>query len=233
LKAFASFLKDADKISLKDIEKSSLDILKSMDCTPTFHNYKGFPGAVCLSVNKDLVHGIPSDYILQNGDVVTLDLGATFEGAIADAAFTCIYGEPKDPKHMEMLTLCQSALNAGINAVAVGKRLGVIGSNIFKTARDKGFGIVDEYGGHGINYNQPHAPPFVSNKSRDNEGPIIQNWMNFAIEPMLIMGGSNKTKIAADGWTVFGNDIGCHFEHSICIDGEGILHIVTEHGMLY
>lgn len=231
LKAFSEAVKTEKNLNLKDIERMSVEILDKMDCTPTFLNYGGFPGAVCLSVNEHLVHGVPRDYVLKEGDVVTLDLGATFEGAIADAAFTVIYGEPKDPKHIEMLELCQGALNAGINAIEVGKRLGVVGSAIYRHARNHGFGIVDEYGGHGIDYNKPHAPPFVSNKSHGNEGPRLQKWMSFAIEPMLVMGGSNKTKELKDKWTIAGKDIGCHFEHSICIDGSGKVHIITEHGM--
>lgn len=230
LKTFAEITKEKSKLSLKDIENISIEVLKSMDCTPTFLNYEGFPGAVCLSVNKNLVHGVPTDYILKDGDVVTIDVGGTYEGAIADAAFTVIYGDPKS-QHVEMLKTCQESLNAGINAIKPGKRLGIIGSAIYRHARDKGYGIVTEYGGHGIDYNKPHAPPFVSNKSHGNEGVIIQPGLSIAIEPMLIMGGSNKTKILKDKWTVQGSDIGCHFEHSVTLDKNGDLHIITEHGM--
>ena len=231
LQNFAKNLKEGYAVSLKDIEAWCLQILKDNNCTPTFLNYKGFPGAVCLSVNENLVHGIPTDYVLQDGDVVTLDLGATFEGAIADAAFTCIYGQPKDKKHVQMLTLCQDALMAGIDAFEIGNRIGAIGAAIYKKANGHGFGIVDDYGGHGINYNQPHALPFIANKSFPDTGVRIQKGMSIAIEPMLIMGGSNKTKILSDKWTIAGKDVGCHFEHSVTIDLDGNKHIITEHGM--
>jgi len=230
LQHFAKTVTSSSGMSLKDIEQWSLDILRDHDCTPTFLNYNGFPGAVCLSVNKNLVHGIPTDYILQDGDVVSLDLGATFEGAIADAAFTVIHGKPKEG-HIEMLKLCQDSLMSGIEAFKVGNRLGAIGSAIYRTASGHGMGIVTDYGGHGINYDQPHGAPFVANKARSNEGPRIQNWMSIAIEPMLIMGGSSKTRILKDKWTIAGNDIGCHYEHSITLDGSGKAHIITDHGM--
>jgi len=219
------------QLSLKYIEEFCIEIIEEAGCTPTFQGYDGFPGAVCLSVNKNVVHGVPTKYILQPGDVVTLDLGATYKGAIADAAFTAIYGEAKDPKHQEMLKLCQQGLNAGIDAFEEGKRIGAIGSAIYRTLRDHGYGIITDYGGHGINYDQPHAPPFVANKSHGNEGPRVQKGMSIAIEPMLIMGGSPRTRTLKDKWTIAGKDIGCHFEHSVTIDSKGNKHIITEHGM--
>ncbi len=232
LKYFAKEVTSGVKnISLKDIEQSSLKILKEYNCTPTFLNYKGFPGAVCTSVNENLVHGVPTDYVLQDGDVVTLDLGATFEGAIADAAFTVIHGTPKDPRHVQMLKLCQDSLMAGVDAFKVDSTIGAIGFAIYRKAREQGFGIVTNYGGHGISYNNPHSAPFVANKGQVNEGPRIQKWMSIAIEPMLIMGGSAKTKVLKDKWTVAGSDIGCHFEHSVTTDDEGVVHIITGHDM--
>lgn len=231
LQNFSKKLASEKNISLKDIESWSVQILKDYNCTPTFLNYEGFPGAVCLSVNENVVHGVPNDYVLQDGDVVTLDLGGTFEGAIADAAFTCIYGTPKSEKHVEMLKLCQESLNAGIDAFEVGKRIGAIGSTIYRNAKNKGFAIIDEYGGHGINYEQPHASPFIANRSHGNEGVIVQKGMSIAIEPMLVMGDSNKTKTLDDDWTIKANGISCHFEHSVTIDQNGEKHIITEHNM--
>jgi methionyl aminopeptidase len=232
IKKFAEILKNDSGMSLKDIQKISLEIIKSMDCTPTFLNYKGFPGAVCLSVNECLVHGIPSDYVLQDGDVVTLDLGATYEGAIADAAFTCIHGTPKNPKHIEMLALCQQSLNAGIRAIEIDKRVGVIGSAIWNTVKNSEFSLVEEYGGHSLSYDVPHADPFVPNKSAVNYGPKLKQGMTLAIEPILIMGKSSQTKILEDKWTVVGKDIGCHFEHTTFIH-ENYVEVITEHGMNY
>lgn len=214
------------KLSLKDIEASAVRYMKLMDCTPTFLGYKGFPGAVCLSINEQLVHGIPTEYVLKDGDVVTLDLGATFEGVIADAAKTTIFGQPKSNEHVSLVDACRNALNAAIKAVAVGKRLGVVGHAIHQYVKDSGFGLINSYGGHGIDYNKPHAEPFVANKSLPNEGIRLQNGCAFAIEPLLTI-GEPKTKILSDGWTVVTPDISAHFEHTIMIF-EDQIHIMTD-----
>ncbi len=188
-------------VSLKDLEREALRQILAADCTPTFQGYKGFPGAICLSVNKQLVHGIPTEYVLQEGDVVKFDLGATYQGAIADAAATAIYGEPKSPQHVELLKTCKGALNHAIKAVAVGKQLGCIGYAIHKFVSATRFGLITKYGGHGIDENIPHAYPFVANKSQPKEGPRIQPGLTIAIEPMVVV-GDTQTRTADDGWTV-------------------------------
>lgn len=217
-------------ISLKDIEAECEKIIAEMDCTPTFKGYKGFPGAVCASVNKEVVHGIPSDYVLKQGDVVKIDLGATFEGAIGDAAMSTIYGEPKDEQHIRLLDVCQKALYAGIESIEVGKKMGCIGNAIYSHVH-KGlfyshFKLITQYGGHGIDYDTPHAMPFVSNKSNKDDGIRIRPGLTFAIEPMLAV-GSSKTRVLDDGWTVVTPDIACHFEHTIFV-GEDKVHIMTD-----
>ena len=214
-------------LSLKDIEKMALSVMDIHDCTPTFQGYKGFPGAVCLSVNSNMVHGIPTDYVLQDGDVVRLDLGATFEGAIADAAYTCIYGEPKSKEHVRLLKTCKGALQAGIDAIEIGKHLGVIGNAIHKYCKDSGFGLITNYGGHGIDYDTPHAEPFVANKERPDAGIRIQAGLSIAIEPMLVI-GDTRTKVESDNWTVSTPGINCHFEHSVTIMEDGKKHMITE-----
>lgn len=217
----------APNLSLKQMEDEALRQILAAQCTPTFQGYKGFPGAICLSVNKQLVHGIPSDYLLQEGDVVKFDLGATYQGAIADAAVTAIYGKPKSPQHVELLEVCKESLNQAIKSIQIGKNLGCIGNTIHKyvTSRSR-FSLITDYGGHGIDENIPHAPPFVANKAKANEGPRIQEGLAIAIEPMLVI-GDNITRIASDGWTVITAGIGAHFEHSIYV-GLDKIHIVTE-----
>jgi methionyl aminopeptidase len=213
-------------LSLLDIEKECERIIAAHGCIPTFKGYKGFPGAVCLSVNKQLVHGIPVNYTLQVGDVVTLDLGATYQGAIADAAYTAIYGKPKMLRHADLVESTQLALRRGIEAVAVGRQLGVIGFAIHKTATSRGYGSVEKYGGHGLDENMPHAPPFVANKAKKDEGIRLQAGMTLAIEPMLVI-GNNRTRTTSDGWTVITDDIGAHMEHSIFIHPDRV-EILTE-----
>lgn len=214
-------------LSLKQIEDECLKIMLSMKCTPTFLGYKGFPGAICTSVNTQLVHGIPSNYILQDGDVVKVDLGATYEGVIADAAITTIYGPPKDKLHIELIDTCRKALDNAIAMVSVGKRLGVIGAAIHYTNKSTRFGLITEYGGHGIDMNTPHAPPFVKNKSTSQEGIRIQPGLSIAIEPMLVIGDPKTQVSSIDNWTVSTPGIGAHFEHSIFV-GKDQVHIMTK-----
>lgn len=230
----ASILKECGKLitnntpnlSLKDLEQLTYLYTKNMDCTPTFLNYHGFPGAACISVNKQLVHGIPSDYILQDGDVVSVDVGATYEGKIADAARTWIYGEPKSKEHVRLLNTCKNALKSAIKNIAVGKQLGTIGYTIHNETKNSNFSLILNYGGHGIQDNIAHAEPFIANKSGQFDGPRFQIGMVMAIEPMLCIGEA-KTKTLNDGWTVVTPDIGCHFEDTVVLMEDGV-HIITE-----
>jgi methionyl aminopeptidase len=203
-------------LTTRQLSLEAEQIILDSGCTATFKGYKGFPEAVCISVNKELVHGIPKDYVLQEGDVVSFDLGATYEGAIADSAITCIYGKPKNIRHVALIKATENALLKGIQAISVGKRLGVIGNAIAKSAAHDGFGIVTQYGGHGLEYNKPHASPFVENKSDPNTGIRIAAGLSIAIEPMLTI-YLPETKVASDNWTVLTPDIGAHTEHSIFV----------------
>jgi len=202
-------------------------------CIPTFKNYKNrhskkdFPSGVCISVNDIVVHGIPNDYILENGDVVSFDLGATFEGAIADSAITLIVGEVKSPQHPLLLSECEKALYAGINAIKVGNRLGCIGAAIDSVSKKSGFKSITTYGGHGLDYNKAHADPFVSNIGSINEGIRIQPNMTIAIEPQFVDGPNNQTYITSDEWSVKASGISCHFEHTIYIHNDKV-EIITD-----
>jgi len=212
-------------LSLKELENIAFSSFKEYNCIPTFLNYDGFPSAICVSINKVLVHGIVSDYILQSGDVVSIDVGATYKGSIADAARTWICGEPKNKQHVEMLDVCKKALRAGQEAVKIGNRIGSIGNAINKIVSKSSFGLITEYGGHGIGPNL-HENPFIANKSSINEGVRITNGLSIAIEPMIVI-GYPTTKTASDGWGVLTPDIGCHFENSITLMDD-VVHIITE-----
>ncbi len=198
--------------------------------TCTFKGYKGFPAGVCISVNKQLVHGIPTDYRLQDGDIVSFDLGVTIDGAIADTAITCIFGEPKNEKHARLVKATEEALMRGIQAIEVGKRLGVIGQAISKCAKGYGYGVINNYGGHGLDWNVPHAPPFVENKSDPDKGIRIQPGLAIAIEPMFVL-GSTATSTMDDGWTVVTPDLSAHFEHSVFVH-EDHVEIITDRSKL-
>lgn len=220
-------------LSLRDLEAEALRQIIAGGCTSTFKGYKGFPGEICLSVNQNVVHGIPDDYKLQSGDVVKFDLGATYCGVIADAAATAIYGEPKSNLHVDLLDVCRGALDAGIAAIQVGRQLGCIGYAINKYVQSRSnFKLITNYGGHGICINPdgtgiPHASPFVSNRSKPNEGIRIQPGLSIAIEPMLVLADTADTVVLDDGWTVKARGISAHFEHSVFVQ-ENKVNITTK-----
>jgi len=197
---------------------------------PTFKGYKGFPAGVCISVNKEMVHGIPKDMVLEDGDIVSFDLGVTYQGAIADTAITCIFGTPHSERHATLVKATEESLMKGIEAIQVGKRLGVIGQAISKHAKTYGFGVINNYGGHGLDWDIPHAPPFVENKSDEERGIRIQPGLVIAIEPMLVL-GSTATTTLNDGWTVVTPDLSAHFEHSIYVH-EDHVEIITDRSKL-
>jgi methionyl aminopeptidase len=219
-------INDLDSIiTLKKIELECFKIIKSMDCMPTFYGYLGFPGFICASVNNQLVHGIPSEYELKEGDIVKIDLGATYKGAIADSAITVIRGKEKDKNHVELVKKCEECLTNAINNVEIGKRMGIIGSSIHHTVKNTRFGLITNYGGHGISENEPHSNPFVENKSDKNSGVRICAGMTFAIEPMLVI-GDTRTTVGKDGWTVSVSGMASHFEHTLYV-GEDKVYVMT------
>jgi methionyl aminopeptidase len=214
--------------SLLELDALAETFIRDNGCVPTFLHFKGFPNSVCISVNRQLVHGIPTNYRLQDGDVVSFDLGATFEGAIGDSAITCIYGHPKSEQHVKLVAATELALMKGIEAIKVGNRLGCIGEAIYKSARSNNFSVVCNYGGHGIDWETPHASPFVANKGTANEGIRIQPGLTIAIEPMLVIGSSAVTTTGADGWTVSTLEIGAHWEHSVFVHEDNNVEIITD-----
>jgi methionyl aminopeptidase len=221
----------AGDLSLKMLGEVAEAIIRKNDCIPTFLKYQGFPSPICTSLNNELVHGFTRDIKLQEGDVLKVDIGATFEGTIADCAFTYIFGKVKNEKIGRMLVSCQQALHDAIDVVKPGNRIGSIGKVIWERSKTDGFGVITTYGGHGIGYNKLHDSPFIANKSTENSGVTIQPGMSIAIEPMFVLGNNTNTKVLKDKWTVITKDIGCHYEHSITLDEDGKLHIITDHGL--
>jgi len=218
-----NLIKEKTTFSLLEIDALVEQEILKRECTPTFKNFKGFPGSICLSVNKQLVHGIPSDMKLQDGDLITFDFGVTYKGAIADSAVTMIYGEAKNKEHIRLVETTKLCLYNAIKAMGIGKRIGVIGNAIYKTAKNAGFNVIDKFGGHGISWNKPHADLFVSNKSSPDEGIYIQPGLTIAIEPLLIPANcSTNTKTDADGWTVSTEDISAHTEHSLYVHSDHV-----------
>jgi methionyl aminopeptidase len=190
--------------------------------TSNFLGYHGYPKTICISINDEIVHGIPGDRVIQNGDVVSIDAGAIIDGWHGDAAFSIGIGDV-DPADQKMMDVCEESMWQGIAAGANGGRLSDIGHAIEKYVNSQGkYGILQEYGGHGIG-TEMHQDPHVLNFGRKGFGPKIEPGLVLAIEPMITR-GTAKTHVLADDWTVVSNDKsrGSHFENSyaICPDGK-------------
>lgn len=221
----------SENLSLRKLGDFADDFIKSNNCTPTFYNYNGFPSVICTSINKELVHGFSNrDIILKTGDIIKIDVGVTYESSIADCAMTFVYGKTTD-NIMKLLLSCQESLYEAIDGFKPGNRIGIIGNIIYNKSKKDGFGVIDKYGGHGIDYDVLHAAPFISNKSKSDEGIMIQPGMSIAIEPMFVLGKNTNTKVLNDKWTVITKEIGVHFEHSVTLDENGKCHIITDHGI--
>ena len=190
--------------------------------TSNFLGYHGYPKTICVSVNDEIVHGIPGPRVINDGDVVSIDCGAIIDGWHGDAAFSIGIGTV-DPADQKMMDVCEESMWRGIAAGSNGARLTDIGHAIEKYVDSQGkYGILKEYGGHGIG-TEMHQEPHVLNFGKPGNGPEIVPGLALAIEPMITR-GTAKTKVLADDWTVVSNDQsrGAHFENSyvICPDGK-------------
>jgi len=207
------------------MKTKELDIIAAEEVTrlgakPSFKGYRGFPANLCVSVNDEVVHGIPGEQILRQGDIVSLDLGAIFKGFQGDAAVTAGVGEIS-PKAGELVRTTEGALEAGIAAARPGARLGDISVAIQNYAESRGYSVVREYTGHGIG-RQMHEEPQIPNFGLAGTGPMLEKGMALALEPMVNVGDWH-TRVGDDQWTVLTADgsLSAHFEHTIVItDGE-------------
>ena len=196
--------------------------------TSNFLGYHGFPATICVSINDEIVHGIPGDRVIHDGDVVSVDCGAIIDGWHGDAAFSVICGA-SDKEDQKMLDVCEESMWRGIAAGKNGARLSDIGHAVEEYVNSQGaYGILREYGGHGIG-TAMHMEPHIFNYGKAGHGPTIEVGMVFAIEPMITM-GSEKTKVLDDNWTVVTVDKshGSHFENTYCIAPDGKPFVLTE-----
>lgn len=184
----------------------------------SFKGYRGFPAHICVSINDEIVHGIPGERILHEGDIVSLDLGVVFQGFHGDAAMTVGIGEISPPARA-LITTTENALKAGIAAARPGARLGDIAAIIQDYAESRGYGVVREYTGHGIG-RELHEAPQIPNFGLPGQGPVLEKGMTLALEPMLNASGW-RTRLGQDQWTVLTADGGlsAHSEHTIAITG--------------
>lgn len=197
--------------------------LKKNKAQPSFLGYRGYPASICVSVNDEIVHGIPGEREIKSGDIVSLDVGAIYKGFQGDAAISVGIDE-LSPKAKELLEVTENALKAGIASARDNSRMGDIGWSIQHYAESRGFSIVREYTGHGIGRSM-HEDPLVLNYGHPGEGIPIQKGMTLALEPMVNIGGW-QTRVAKDNWTVLTKDgsLSAHFEHTIAItDNEAVV----------
>ncbi len=191
--------------------------LERLGARPSFKGYRGFPANVCVSVNDEIVHGIPGERILNEGDIVSLDFGAIYDGFQGDAALTVAIGEAS-PEAKRLIEATRGSLQAGIAAACAGATLGDVSAAIQGYAESRGYSVVREYTGHGIG-RELHEEPQIPNFGSPGTGPVLKKGMTLALEPML-NAGDCRTRLADDGWTVLTADgsLSAHFEHTIAIN---------------
>ena len=193
---------------------------RAHDGYPTFKGYKGYPAATCLSPNDMVVHGIPGPYELQEGDILSVDVGVTLDGFVADSAWTFPVGDIS-PEAQRLLDVCEAALDAAIEQVAVGNDIGDISAAVQSRVEAAGFSVIRSLVGHGVGrsmHEDPQVPNFVSNYA----GPELKEGMTIAIEPMITAGGP-EVYLHDDDWSISTSDgsLAAHFEHTVAVTEEG------------
>ena len=223
------FIKEG--ITTKELDKLGEEFIRSQGCTPSFKGYEGFPSALCISVNSEVVHGFPSDRRLKNGDIVTLDIGACWKGYHGDSGWTYAVGEISDDAKY-IMEHTEKALFEGLKQVKPGNRIGDISYAIEKYAHEHNLGVVRELCGHGVG-TDVHEDPEVPNYGLPNTGPKLKEGMVIAVEPMLTL-GRPAVFLHDNNWTVdtLDHSLSGHFEHTIVVtkDGYEILTGVMKNG---
>jgi methionyl aminopeptidase len=215
-------MKDAVKegVTTKELDELAYKIIKEHKADPTFLGYNGFPATICASINEKVVHGIPSnDEILKNGDIISIDIGATYKGFVGDSAWTYPVGEISDEKKM-LLKATEESLFAGLEHMKSNDYLENVAGAIEDVAKKYNLGIVRQYGGHGVG-RQMHEDPFVFNYRTKNK-LILERGMTIAIEPMLNL-GCDDVEVLDDDWGVVTKDkkASAHFEHTVHVTDNG------------
>ncbi|WP_400158590.1 type I methionyl aminopeptidase [Arthrobacter sp. BPSS-3] len=211
-------------VTTKDLDAVFAGVLKDAGATSNFLGYHGFPATICTSVNEEVVHGIPGDRVLNDGDIISIDGGAIVDGWHSDSARTVIVGTA-DPEDQRLSDVTEEAMWRGIAALAKGKFVGDIGNAVddyVSSVPGKPLGILEDYVGHGIG-SAMHMPPDVLNYRTSHRGPKIRPGLCLAIEPMLVR-GSIDTAVLEDDWTVVTTDgaRSCQWEHSVAVHDKGI-----------
>lgn len=208
-------------ITTAKLDKLAEEFIISKGAMPSFKDYNGFTGSICASVNEVVVHGIPSKkVVLKKGDIITIDIGVYYQGYHADSAYTYPVGAvSKEIK--QLLEVTEASMYEGLKQAIPGNHLSNISHAIEEYVKPYGYGIVEDFTGHGIG-KELHEDPYVPNFGAPNEGPILKEGMTFCVEPMLNLGTKN-VKVLRDNWTTVTTDrkASAHFEHTIVITSDG------------
>jgi methionyl aminopeptidase len=217
----------AVRVRLNELDRVAREVLAAGGATSPFLGYqpgfatKPFPAVICTSVNDAALHGIPGRYRLADGDLLSVDCGATLDGWTGDAAISFTVGEPR-PADLRLIACVQRALSAGIAAAVVGSKLGDISAAIGAVGRAGGYGINTDFGGHGIGHAM-HEAPSIPNEGRPGRGMTLKPGLTIAIEPWFLAGGDDGYRVDADGWTLRSQDgsRAAHAEHTIAVTNDG------------
>jgi methionyl aminopeptidase len=212
-------------VTTAELDAAAEEVIRKHGATPTFKGYPGpypYPASICVSINEQLVHGIPGKRKLQAGDIVSIDCGSTFEGFVGDSAITVGVGETS-PQAQRLIKVTEQALYEGIRQMQAGNRVGDVSAAIQSYVENEGFFVTREYTGHGVG-RQMHEGPQVPNYGVTGRGQILRQGMTIALEPMVLV-GTSQTRVLPDQWTVVSADgsLTAHWEHSVAITEEDAL----------
>jgi methionyl aminopeptidase len=207
-------------VSTSELDSAVERFIRSQGGVPTFKGYRGFPGSICASPNSMVVHGIPGRYRLSRGDVLSVDIGVTLDGWVADAARTFPVGDVS-PVARNLLSATEAALHAGVQQCVAGNRMGDVSSAIQRVVEGAGLSVVRSLVGHGVGKDM-HEDPQVPNYGRPGKGTLLEDGMVLAIEPMTTAGRA-PVRVAGDGWAIFSQDdsLAAHFEFTVAITAAG------------
>jgi methionyl aminopeptidase len=207
-------------VTTAELDEAAEKYIRSQGGEPAFKGYRGFPGSICASPNSMVVHGIPGPYRLSRGDVLCVDIGVVLDGWVADAAITHPIGNVT-PVARKLLASTRAALFAAVEACRVGARLGDVSNAVEKRVEVDGFGVIRSLVGHGIG-REMHEDPQIPNFGDPGTGPVLEEGMVFAIEPM-VNAGDPGVRMGSDNWAVYSRDgsLAAHFEHTVAITAEG------------
>lgn len=212
-------------VTTKHLDDIIRTYIEKCGAKPTFLGYGGFPGSACISINDQVIHGIPSkNVVLKEGDIVKIDVGATYQGFIGDSANTFPVGKISE-EASKLIQCTKESFYRGAEQVKIGNRIGDIGAAIQNYCEDLGYGVIRKYTGHGVG-RELHEDPSVPNYGTAGRGPRLVSGMTIAIEPMVSV-GSYEVKELSDGWTVVTKDhsLSAHYEHTVALTDNGIIYL--------